>query len=273
MLTMNSKSAFSILLPRLIATFSPGNALLNSSVLSVKGTSDRDVVSSADLAVDRVVKDFALSVDSTVRVLSEEGAQSFRLGEGDGAVLVVDPLDGSNNFVRGSDEYGVMVTSLKDWQFDWSLAVYPSGGHYAFWSRDGLILSPELRVRCPFSGASTYLAHAGGSSLGDLVNDSFWQIVEEVSGGHYRYGSSCAALFNLLEGRHAAFVGIRMHVWDVLSLIAITSAAGLRVRWCMDDERISLVISWDSATADSLIAGVKQAQTSFEDFDFDKRLV
>lgn len=273
MSALNSKNAFSILLPRLVSAFSPGNSLLNSSVLSVKGTSQRDVVSPADLAVDRLVREFALSLDSSVKVLSEEALEDGRLGDSDGSVLVVDPLDGSNNFVRGFREYGVMVTLLEDCHLEWSLALYPVGGHYLFWSRDGLIPSPELRVTPPSLGATTYLAHAGGTSVGDMVTDLFWEIVEKVSGGHYRYGSSCGALFNLLQGRHVAFVGLRMYLWDVLALMAITSAAGLTVRWNVEGDRISLVSSWDSETADLLVAGIKDGPNNFEDFDLEKRIV
>lgn len=64
-----------------------------------------DPVTVYDLAADRVIAEILLAADPRVGILSEEGT---RLGTA-AASWVVDPLDGTNNFLRGVPDFAVSI--------------------------------------------------------------------------------------------------------------------------------------------------------------------
>src|SRR6185437_1199299 len=92
-----------------------GEAILavNRRAMKVHGKNDGSPVTEADLAADRIIADGLARIAPGVPSLSEERMQGakppFR-----GSFFLVDPLDGTKEFVAGRSEYTVNVALVTD---------------------------------------------------------------------------------------------------------------------------------------------------------------
>jgi 3'(2'), 5'-bisphosphate nucleotidase len=92
-----------------------GEAILavNRRTMTVEGKSDGSPVTEADLAADRVIAEGLAKLVADVPLLSEERVQGakppFR-----GSFFLIDPLDGTREFVAGRDEYTVNLALVTD---------------------------------------------------------------------------------------------------------------------------------------------------------------
>lgn len=94
-----------------------GKALKNARqdaqvVKQPHGLSYLDVTTSADLESEALILESISAQYPTDRILSEE-TRSFE-DEGKGRLWIVDPLDGTTNFVKGLDAYAVSIALMVD---------------------------------------------------------------------------------------------------------------------------------------------------------------
>lgn len=80
--------------------------------LAVERKSDCSPVSEADLAADRIIVDGLRAVFPSIAVVTEERAETH--GSAPDRFFLVDPLDGTKEFVTGSGEYTVNIALIED---------------------------------------------------------------------------------------------------------------------------------------------------------------
>ncbi len=92
-----------------------GAAILavNRSAMKVDGKSDGSPVTEADLAADRIIAEGLARLVPQVPSLSEERLQLARLPY-KGSFFLIDPLDGTKEFVAGRDEFTVNLALVTD---------------------------------------------------------------------------------------------------------------------------------------------------------------
>src|SRR5437763_5836779 len=85
-----------------------GHAILavNRSAMKVDGKKDGSPVTEADLAADRIIGEGLAWLAPTIPSLSEERVQLAKLPYKD-SFFLIDPLDGTKEFVAGRDEFTV----------------------------------------------------------------------------------------------------------------------------------------------------------------------
>ena len=92
-----------------------GEAILavNRSTMEVEGKSDGSPLTEADLAADGIIGDGLMRLAPTIPTLSEErvctARRPFR-----GSFFLIDPLDGTKEFVAGRDEFTVNLALVVD---------------------------------------------------------------------------------------------------------------------------------------------------------------
>lgn len=86
---------------------------VDRKVMAIDGKTDGSPVTEADLAADRIIADGLARLAPAIPALSEESVGSatppYR-----GAFFLIDPLDGTKEFVSGRDEYTVNVALVID---------------------------------------------------------------------------------------------------------------------------------------------------------------
>jgi 3'(2'), 5'-bisphosphate nucleotidase len=215
-----------------------GEAILavNRGAMKVHGKDDGSPVTEADLAADRVIAEGLARIAPGVPVLSEERVQAakppFR-----GSFLLVDPLDGTKEFVAGRPEYAVNVALVTEGTPLLGVIGAPAFG----WLWRGLVGRGAERVRLSGKGLNaaepihTRRAPRRGEpwiaavsrSHGDAATEAF---IDARPGAVRAKLGSAVKFGRLAEG--AADIYPRLgptSEWDVAAGCAVVTAAGGKV--------------------------------------------
>lgn len=112
---IDAEAASRLLEPLTVLVVKAGEAILsvNRAAMRVDGKQDGSPVTEADLAADRIIAEGLVQLAGDVPTLSEERTQ-LASPPFEGSFFLIDPLDGTKEFVAGRDEFTVnlaLVTS------------------------------------------------------------------------------------------------------------------------------------------------------------------
>ena len=223
------------------------------NVQKVKDYQLRDVVTSLDQCLHELTASFVGTRMPGCKLMSEEGAPingvSSLLGKGEW--LVVDPLDGSNNYALSMPGFGFMAAHLVEGKVVGSLVVLPEHELYFVLEAGEMLVSQPFTPSPAATSGSVYYAYP--PRLSDAALQSRTQLIDLVdrcSSGFYRYGSSCIGLFNLIRGKHMAFIGHSLRIWDALAYFPILERYGISFKYHIDDSGLVLVASSNQVFVD-----------------------
>jgi len=106
-------AAFLEPLTRLAAEAGAAILAVNRSSMTIDGKADGSPVTQADLAADRVIGDGLAELSLDIPTLSEERLHLARPPY-TGALFLIDPLDGTKEFVAGRQEFTVNIALIVD---------------------------------------------------------------------------------------------------------------------------------------------------------------
>jgi 3'(2'), 5'-bisphosphate nucleotidase len=113
---------------------------------------DGTLVSTADHAASRIIGERLAALDADIPVICEEGAHD---PAGANRFWLVDPLDGTREFLRGGDAFSINVALVEDTHAVFGMVHLPVGG-ISYWGGSGLGAWHEdrpIRVRSPREAA------------------------------------------------------------------------------------------------------------------------
>jgi myo-inositol-1(or 4)-monophosphatase len=192
---------------------------------TLKGT--QDWLTEADGAVERFL------ADSLAEAFPEDGFMGEETGSGrDGGLRwVVDPIDGTSNFARGSTRFCVSV-GLLDGRRSVAGVIHAPALRETFAARAGA--GATLNGRKIHAAATTDLAR-GQVECGwshRRPNAGFYRLTQSIMdrGAVLRAGGSGAlGLADVAAGRIDGYVELHINLWDVAAALAILAEAGARV--------------------------------------------
>lgn len=196
--------------------------------VSVKGAGD--FVSRADLNAEKLLKDELMGARPTYGWCAEEGAEEA--GEDPTRRWIVDPLDGTTNFLHGLPHFavsialehkgqvvaGVIYDPVKDELF------FAEKGTGAWMNETRLRVSGRHRmIECIFA---TGLPFGGRADLPATLQDLARLL--PATAGVRRFGSAALDLAYVAAGRYDGFWERRLNAWDMAAgLIIVKEAGGL----------------------------------------------
>lgn len=196
-------------------------------------TSVVDVVTAVDKASEALVVDRLLGARPDDGVLGEEGAS--RTGTS-GVRWVIDPIDGTVNFLYGLGSYAVCIAAEVDGVTEVGVVVdVPTGETFAAvrgggaWStRDGV--RTALRCSSPPSLQLTLLAtgFAYDRGIRTRQGEVLARVLPEVRDIR-RWGSAAVEICLAAAGRVDAFYQLDLKPWDHAAADLIATEAGLQV--------------------------------------------
>lgn len=196
-----------------------------------------DLVTVADISAERRLRAGLLAISPTARFIGEEGVASDpasldALKDADTA-WIVDPLDGTRNFVRGFREYGTIVAFV-------SKGIIEHGWIYA--APHGKIVHASagkgLSVPEQFADIfGRYEPKPGYRALGSLPNEQREFLLAKLQGDFATEPLHCSAYayLNLLAKKRRFAIFARCHPWDHAAGALMIREQGGVVRY-MDDE-------------------------------------
>jgi myo-inositol-1(or 4)-monophosphatase len=206
-------------------------AALNLDRLTVHTKKDRDYVSEVDHAAEQAIIETLLEAYPNHGILAEEtGAKPAQEGHADEYQWIIDPLDGTTNFLHGLQQYSVSIALRHKGQISQAVVYDPasnelftaSRGRGAFLNDRRLRVSKRQKLEeClvgtgfpfrEFSHAEAYL-------------NMFREIMKRTSGIR-RPGSAALDLAYVAAGRYDAFWEIGLNVWDLAAGSLLVQEAG-----------------------------------------------
>ncbi len=198
----------------------------------VRAKADSSPVTAADEAAERIILDGLRALSPAIPIVSEEQAASGRAPKLDGSggtFWLVDPLDGTKEFLSGNGEFTVNIALIEEGQPVLGIVHIPAlGTTYAGAVPDGATRQKddekprpiEARVQ-PAGGAIVLSSRSHGD---DTAMAEF--LAEEQVGGH-RVAGSALKFCLVAEGVADLYPRLgRTMEWDTAAGHAVLAAAG-----------------------------------------------
>jgi len=194
--------------------------------VSMKGAGD--FVSRADIQAEQTLKAELMSARPTYGWLAEEGGGEE--GQDPTRRWIVDPLDGTTNFLHGLPHWAVSIALEHKGQIVAGVVFDPAKDEMFFaekgagaWMNEGR-LRVSGRSRMIESIFATGLPFAGRADLPDTLRD-LGRILP-VCAGVRRWGSAALDLAYVAAGRYDGYWERRLNKWDVAAGLLIVREAG-----------------------------------------------
>lgn len=205
------------------------------STLDVEAKGPLDLVTIADREIERFICDALARVFPEDGVFGEEG--SAVVGRS-GRTWVIDPIDGTFNFVRGSDGWGISIGLFENGRPTFGVVNAPArgelfeGGVGAPASLNGKPLAPlrPFNRGCAALGVGIHpeVPKAEGVRvIGQVMNDL--QVALRIT------GSSVISLIDIAKGSVDGYLGRGIPSWDILGMLP-----------CLEQLGIGTTIDWNA---------------------------
>ena len=187
-----------------------------------------DFVTAADKACEEAIRDTLLQVFPDIPLLAEEGSGTASGREG--RFWCVDPLDGTNNFVRGVPVYCVSVGFIEDGEPALGVVFDPvheelfKGGKGVRATKNGEPIRSSGREGLTGAFLATGFPFKELSHLEAYIEG--FEKVALATGGIRRCGAAALDLVWTACGRFDGFWERGLWPWDVAAGSAILKAAG-----------------------------------------------
>lgn len=196
--------------------------------LAIEQKAQHDFVTEADLASERAIRQVIARDWPAHRVLGEEG-ERFALDRGE-PVWIVDPLDGTTNFIHGLPIWSLSIACWSDGRVLAGAVYDPSRddlytaarGHGAFLDGTALHASGRPGLEDALIGTGFPFRKLGRL---DLYLACFAEVVR-VTAGIRRPGSAALDLAAVAAGRYDGFWEEGLGPWDIAAGSLLIEEAG-----------------------------------------------
>ncbi|MBO4418606.1 MAG: inositol monophosphatase [Oscillospiraceae bacterium] len=191
-------------------------------------TGPRDLVTKYDLLVQEYLKNALLGLLPDAGFFGEEGDEAGDYSQREW-VFIVDPIDGTTNFVQGFHNSCVSIGLSRHGQMEYGVVYNPYDGElYAAQRGSGAFLNGR-RIQCQdhsldhsllIFGSALYYRELVPETL-RLFNLAF-PLVQDIR----RFGSAALDLCYLAAGKAGVFYECRLSPWDYAAASLIAREAG-----------------------------------------------
>ena len=195
--------------------------------LEIRHKADRTLVTAADTAIERMVRERLADAYPEDRIMGEEEGGTF---EGAGRVWIVDPIDGTANFARAIPVWATLIALQVDGEPVVGVASSPAlGERYAAARGEGATMNGK-RIRVS-EVADLSEAQFHHSQLDALLSGPARDATFALLGATVRERGFGDYWGHLLVARGAAEVCLepKLAIWDFAALVPIVEEAGGRI--------------------------------------------
>ena len=192
---------------------------------SVKGS--RDFVTEVDRTAERLISDILLAAEPGSRMVGEEFSPDVVTR---GLVWIVDPLDGTTNFLHGFPSYAVSVAAALDGVLEAGVVHNVPRNETLFASRRGGAWMEGHRIKVSSIGDPAYALIGTGFPFREVSRldqylEQFARVARATSGIR-RAGAAAIDLADLAAGRFDGFWEQQLSAWDIAAGALLIREAG-----------------------------------------------
>jgi myo-inositol-1(or 4)-monophosphatase len=191
----------------------------------VKG--GRDFVTEVDRTAERILTDLLLAGEPGSRIVGEELSPEVVT---EGLVWIVDPLDGTTNFLHDFPAYAVSVAAAVDGQLEAGVVIQVPRGEVYSASRGGGAWQGDRRLAVSTIMDPAHGLIGTGFPFKDTTHLPVYQAqfarVAASTSGIRRPGSAALDLADVAAGRTDAFWELLLSAWDIAAGLLLVREAG-----------------------------------------------
>ena len=217
-----------------IATETAAYALerqLSAVGLIVDNKARLDFVTDADRGAEAFVAAWLAERFPDDGIFGEEGQ---RKGGSSGQYWIIDPIDGTHNFMRGGRDWAVSIGVSGAGRRAGAIAIPAVGLLLTAATGSGLLVNGAPFVRADPKGDRS-LCHTGVSTwMPTSLDHRVSSFVRDHLGlADRRTGSAAVGLVAVIIGESDLYIGFGEHIWDVAGAAILAEAAGLAhtIQW------------------------------------------
>jgi len=189
--------------------------------------SHHDFVTEVDRTAEAIITEALLAAEPRSRVVGEELQPELHT---DGLVWIVDPLDGTTNFLHGYPQFAVSIGAAVDGRLEAGVVIQvPSGatwhagrGHGAWLDEAPVRVSTLADPRHALVGTGFPFKHL--DRMPEYLSQ-FDRVMRGTSGVR-RAGSAALDLADVAGGRFDAFWELQLAPWDIAAGMLLVREAG-----------------------------------------------
>ena len=201
-------------------------------LIKVASKQPNDYVTEVDQAAETAIIETLQEAYPAYGILAEESGQTAGQGAGSEYRWIIDPLDGTTNFIHGMPHYAISIALARGNVVEQAVVFDPnrnelftaSKGSGAFLNERRIRVSRRLKLQDALVG--TGFPYRMLDSL-DLYLSIFKEVIEKTA-GQRRPGAASLDLAYVASGRYDAFWEFGLAPWDMAAgSLLITEAGGL----------------------------------------------
>ncbi|MEM7360614.1 MAG: inositol monophosphatase family protein [Pseudomonadota bacterium] len=204
------------------------------SALQIEQKSLNDYVSEVDRSSERSITQVVTSAFPEHAIIGEEYGNA---GTDDGEYTwIIDPLDGTTNFLRGIAHYAVSIAVMRDGRVEHAVVLDPAKDEQFTASRGkGAHLNGKPIQVSNIPGMSGALIATGvpfsGKNLAELGSflHTMQGVLAKQTSGIRRLGAAALDLAYVAAGRYDGFWEANLQAWDIAAGALLVEEAGGRV--------------------------------------------
>ena len=206
-------------------------ASLDLDLLKVNTKSPNDFVTEVDQAAERAIIETLLAAYPGHGILAEESGRTHGAKDSD-YVWIIDPLDGTTNFIHGFPVYSVSIALTVHGQVQQAVVYDPSRNDlfYASKGRGAFLNDKRLRVSRRTRMAESLIGTGFPFRKGDNFKRymAMFEAVMQNCAGLRRPGSAALDLCYVAAGWYDGFFETGLNPWDIAAgALMVTEAGGL----------------------------------------------
>ena len=207
----------------------------NRSRLLVQQKGLQDLVTQVDQDVEKEITETLLNHFPTDTVFGEEAG-----GSPSQIVWVIDPIDGTTNFIRGNAYYCISIAFVVNQAIEIGIIYDPSTDElYSAMRGQGAFCNGRCLQASACSQLSEVLIALGFSRRTDPSD--YARLIEKLmhAGCEYRrYGAAALMLAHTAAGRFDGFFELHLNSWDALAGLLLCQEAGAYVAPFLHDNAL-----------------------------------
>jgi myo-inositol-1(or 4)-monophosphatase len=200
------------------------------ATLAVEAKGRQDFVSHADRAVEQLIRGEVEREFPGDAFLGEESAGAF--GGSDDRLWVVDPIDGTHNFLRGVRYYCVSIAYVEGGRCDIGVVFDPEHdelfharrGHGAWCDHGGAEQRLRVGECAALSNAFVCLGHHDRRPEPRYM--AIRQALMDRGAAMRNMGAGALQLAHVAADRYDAFIELSLNSWDALAGLLLVEEAG-----------------------------------------------
>ncbi len=196
--------------------------------LQIESKSIGDFVTNADIKVEKNILETLRYYYPNYTYITEESGKI----EGDENSIIIDPIDGTSNFIHGIPHVGIVIAKMTNNEITDGVIYNPILNEF-FWSSKGKgAWCNDRRLRVSNRSNLTDCLIGTGLPFGERVYKNYLLEIDEIlksTAGVRRLGAAALDLAYVASGKLDGFWEKDLNLWDISSGVLLVKEAGGRI--------------------------------------------